>query len=97
MASVTDLPPYPKDTIIIVEVGSTAHGTGLPDHEDHDETVFWIEPPAEVFALRDHEPRAMSQRTQPDGIPSGPGDTDRNLYTLRRFLTLASSGNPTES
>jgi hypothetical protein len=91
---VIDLPPYPDTTILIVEVGSTAHGTGLPGHEDHDETVIWMEPPAQVFALRDHELRATTQRTQPEGISSGPQDTDRMLYSVRRFLTLASSGNP---
>jgi uncharacterized protein len=89
-----DLPPYPDSTILVVEVGSGAHGTGLPGKEDHDETAIWIESPAEVFALRDGEPRSQSVRTQPEGVPSGPSDTDRNLYTLRRFLSLAANGNP---
>lgn len=90
----TELPPYPDYTILVTEVGSTAHGTGLPGKEDHDETVVFIERPSGVFALRDHEPWAKSVRTQPEGVPSGPGDTDRNIYSLRRFLSLASSGNP---
>lgn len=88
------MPDYPTSTILVVEVGSGAHGTGLAGHEDHDETVVWIESEEQVFALRDHEPRAISQRTQPEGVPSGPGDIDRNLYTLRRFLNLATAGNP---
>ncbi len=88
------LPPYPATTILVVEVGSTAHGTGIPGGEDHDETVVWIESARDVFALRDYEKRAISQRTKPDGVPSEPGDTDRNLYTLRHFLSLAASGNP---
>jgi hypothetical protein len=89
-----EVPPVPRSTVLVVEVGSGAHGTGLPGREDHDETVIWIEPPEDVFALRDYEPRAVSVRSQPEGVPSGPGDTDRNLYTLRRFLNLASAGNP---
>lgn len=89
-----ELPPYPESTILVVEVGSGAHGTGLPGREDHDETAIWIESPEEVFALRDFEPRAISVRTKPDGVPSEAGDTDRNLYTLRRFLNLAVAGNP---
>lgn len=89
-----EVPPVPRSTVLVVEVGSGAHGTGLPGREDHDETVIWIEPPEDVFALRDYEPRALSVRSQPDGVPSGPGDTDRNLYTLRRFLNLAAAGNP---
>lgn len=88
------LPPYPEWSILVVEVGSGAHGTGLPGHEDHDETVIRIERQHEVFALREHEPHAVSVRTQPSGVPSGPGDTDRNIYTLRRFLSLAAAGNP---
>jgi hypothetical protein len=34
------------------------------------------------------------QRTQPEGSRSGPGDIDRTLHPLRRFLYLAASGNP---
>lgn len=89
-----NLPPYPDGTILVVEVGSGAHGTGLPGKDDHDETAIFIESPREVFALREHEPRAVSVRTQPEGVPSGPTDTDRNIYSLRRFLSLAAAGNP---
>lgn len=32
-------------------------------------------------------------RTQPEGVRSGPGDTDRTLHSLRRFIRLAASGN----
>jgi hypothetical protein len=92
---VKELPPYPETTILVVEVGSTAHGTGIEGGEDHDETVIWLETPGDVFALRDHELRSVQVRTQPEGLPSGPGDTDRSLYLLRKFLTLAASGNPT--
>ena len=90
-----DLPPYPDTTILVVEVGSTAHGTGIPGGEDHDETVIWLETPREIFALRNVEPRPVQVRTQPEGVASGPGDTDRTLYSLRRFLSLAAAGNPT--
>lgn len=34
------------------------------------------------------------QRTQPEGSRSGPGDIDRTLHSLRRFVRLAASGNP---
>ena len=40
-----DIPPLPERTILLVEVGSTAHGTGLPGGEDHDEMGVVIEPP----------------------------------------------------
>jgi hypothetical protein len=37
MFGVLTIPPLPPSTILLVEVGSTAHGTGLPGGEDHDE------------------------------------------------------------
>jgi hypothetical protein len=38
-----DIPPLPERTILLVEVGSTAHGTGLPGGEDHDELAVVVE------------------------------------------------------
>ncbi|MDQ1365858.1 MAG: hypothetical protein QOE57_1900, partial [Acidimicrobiaceae bacterium] len=32
-----EIPPLPESTILLVEVGSTAHGTGIPGGEDNDE------------------------------------------------------------
>ena len=86
------------NTILRVEVGSTAHGTGLPGHEDFDETVIWVETLEDVFhPIHDPSkegPKATMMRTQPEGVRSGPGDTDRQCYALRRFLHLAAQGNP---
>lgn len=87
------LPPYPSATILVVEVGSTAHGTGLPGREDHDEIAIYVESPDVIFGTG-LPPRGAQLRTQPEGVPSGAGDTDRNLYSLRHFLYLAASGNP---
>ena len=39
----------PENTILLVEVGSTAHGTGLPGGEDQDETAIFIESAQQVF------------------------------------------------
>jgi len=36
----------------------------------------------------------VMQRTQPEGVRSDPGDTDRTLHSLRRFVRLAAGGNP---
>lgn len=88
-----ELPPYPESTILVVEVGSGAHGTGLPGLEDHDEHAIYIESPEQVFGLA-YPPRGTMVRTQPEGVPSGPEDTDRNLYTLRHWLYLTAAGNP---
>src|SRR5688572_29499995 len=81
----------PENTILLVEVGSTAHGTGLPGGEDQDETAIFIESAQQVF-FRPAE--GAMQRTQPEGARSGPGDVDRQIYSLRKFIRLALGGNP---
>lgn len=89
-----EIPPLPAATILLVEVGSTAHGTGLPGGEDQDELGVVVESAREVLGLDDRGFRTVMQRTQPEGSRSGPGDTDRTLHSLRRFVRLAASGNP---
>ncbi|UDY34983.1 DNA polymerase beta superfamily protein [Dermatobacter hominis] len=88
------LPELPPTTILLVEVGSTAHGTGIPGGEDYDQLGVVVEPPQLVLGLDPDGFRTVMQRTQPEGARSGPGDVDRTLYSLRRFLRLAASGNP---
>ena len=88
-----EIPELPVNTILLVEVGSTAHGTGLPGGEDVDETGVVVESAAEVLGLRERT-RNVMQRTQPEGSRSGPGDVDRTLYSLRSFLRLCYDGNP---
>lgn len=89
-----ELPPLPDTTILLVEVGSTAHGTGIPGGEDYDQLGVVVESPEQVLGLDERGFATVMQRTQPDGVRSGPGDVDRTLYPLRRFLRLAASGNP---
>jgi predicted nucleotidyltransferase len=91
---VPEIPPLPPSTILLVEVGSTAHGTGLPGGEDHDEMGVVVEPAPSVLGLAESGMRSVMQRTQPEGSRSGPGDTDRTLHSLRRFARLAAGGNP---
>ncbi|HKE75542.1 MAG TPA: nucleotidyltransferase domain-containing protein [Acidimicrobiales bacterium] len=88
------LPPLPRSTILLVEVGSTAHGTGIPGGEDYDQLGVVVELAHEVLGLDPAGFRTVMQRTQPEGVRSGPGDIDRTLHSLRRFLRLAGSGNP---
>jgi len=84
-----DIPALPESTSLLVEVGSTDHGTGLPGGEDQDERGVVIESPTEVLGLGDAGLEGVMQRTQPEGMRSGPGDTDRTLHSLRRFVRLA--------
>ncbi len=89
-----ELPDLPASTILLVEVGSTAHGTGIPGGEDYDQLGVVVETPQQVLGLDERGFATVMQRTQPEGARSGPGDIDRTLYPLRRFLRLAASGNP---
>lgn len=89
-----EIPPLPETTILMVEVGSTAHGTGLPGGEDHDQLAVVVETPDQVVGLDERGFGTIMQRTQPEGVRSGPGDIDRTLHSLRRFIRLAASGNP---
>ena len=74
-------------------VGSTVHGLSNPGTDDRDEMGVCIEPREYVLGLRpfDH----WVYRTQPEGVPSGPGDLDLTIYSLRKFCRLAMKGSPT--
>ncbi|HEY7224733.1 MAG TPA: nucleotidyltransferase domain-containing protein [Micromonosporaceae bacterium] len=80
--------------ILRTVVGSGVHGIAIEGTDDHDEMGVFIEPPEYVVGLR----RPMDHyvyRTRPEGERSGPGDTDLVMYSLRRYLGLATKGNPT--
>ena len=74
-------------------VGSTVHGLSNPGTDDRDEMGVCIEPPEYITGLRpfDH----WVYRTQPEGIPSGPGDLDLTIYGLRKYCRMALKGSPT--
>lgn len=74
-------------------VGSTAHGINLPGTDDRDEMGVYVEPLDNVlgtFSPLD----SFQSRTQPDGARSHVGDVDLMMYSLRHFMRLAASGNP---
>jgi predicted nucleotidyltransferase len=80
--------------ILRTVVGSGVHGIAIEGTDDRDEMGVYIEPPECVVGIRrpvDH----YVFRTQPEGVRSGPGDTDLVMYSLRRYLRLATNGNPT--
>lgn len=81
-----------QHTILLSTVGSTAHGLALPGTDDHDEMGVCIEPPSYVIGLRHFEQDVF--RTRPEGVRSQFGDTDRVVYSARKFCRLALSGNP---
>ena len=88
-----DLPPLPTSTVLVVEVGSGAYGTGLKGHEDIDLIGVVMESPEQLMGTGLGFKTVM-HRTAAEGAPSGPDDIDRTLYSLRTFLRLAMAGNP---
>ncbi|UTI63892.1 nucleotidyltransferase domain-containing protein [Paraconexibacter antarcticus] len=74
-------------------VGSTVHGLSNPGTDDRDEMGVCVEPREYLLGLRRFE--HCVARTQPEGVPSGPGDIDLTVYGLQKFCRLASKGSPT--
>jgi hypothetical protein len=81
-----------SDVVSIVEVGSTAHGISVGG-DDLDLTIVRGERWSELIN-GPLDRQSMMIRTQPDGVRSGPGDIDLQVYTLRKFINLAAGGNP---
>lgn len=86
--------PWASRVLIRTEVGSTAHGTGLPGGEDYDEMGVMIDPWQSAIGINPcpdtivYRPgRAQTERSQP-------GDYDLVVYTARKFAQLCAKGNP---
>jgi hypothetical protein len=78
--------------ILQVIVGSQLTGTNV-ETSDKDFMSIYVENKENVYGMApsmDH----LSVRTQPEGVRSGPDDTDNLAYSLRKYLSLATGGNP---
>jgi predicted nucleotidyltransferase len=92
-----------RGTILRATVGSTVHGLHHGGQDDRDEMAVFVEPPEFLLGLA----RARGirgglygfehfvERTQPEGVRSGPGDLDLVAYSLRKYVRLALKGHPT--
>jgi hypothetical protein len=92
-----------RGTILRATVGSTVHGLHHGGQDDRDEMAVFVEPPEYLVGLS----RARGirggmygfehfvERTQPEGVRSGPGDLDLVAYSLRKYIRLALKGHPT--
>ena len=69
------------------------HGLSNPGTDDRDEMGVCVEPPEYLLGFRRFEHFVF--RTQPEGMPSGPGDLDLTVYGLRKYCGLALKGSPT--
>ncbi len=89
---------------IILEavVGSTTHGTMVDDGlEDLDLMAVAIEDPTIILAGEWNselgifvKKETWVERSKPDGVRSEAGDTDRVIYGLMKYVSLALKGNP---
>jgi predicted nucleotidyltransferase len=85
-------------TILRCQVGSGVHGTSVGGQDDRDEMGICVEPPEYVIGLRNFEQYEYHTAWEREGglrERSGPGDLDEVVYSLRKWLRLALSGNPT--
>lgn len=82
-----------KGLMYRVTIGSGVHGMAIEGQDDIDEMGVFVEPPETVLGHQTIE--HYSYRTQPEGVCSGPGDLDLIVYSLRKYVKLAASGNPT--
>jgi len=93
-----------RGTILRATVGSTVHGLHHGGQDDRDEMAVFIEPPEYVVGLARADDGIRGglygfehyvERTQPEGMRSGPGDLDLVAYSLRKYVRLALKGHPT--
>lgn len=77
-----------------VEVGSGVHGMAIEGTDDLDLMGVYVETKTQLIGLEKSSEHYVS-RTVPEGVRSGPGDVDLTLYSLRKFVRLATDGNPT--
>jgi predicted nucleotidyltransferase len=93
-----DMKKMAEDNAILrVVVGSEAYGISEGGSSDRDEKGVCIES-FEVHVgfnrFEQYEFRSAAERTGKKDEPSGPGDLDLTIYSLRKFLHLALNGNP---
>jgi uncharacterized protein len=82
----------PGREILRCEVGSTLHGIGIGS-DDLDLMGVTVEPRDTITGLGRFE--HFTWRSAEVGERSGPNDTDLVVYGLKKYVRLATTGNPT--
>lgn len=80
--------------LLRVEVGSTAHGTGLPGGEDYDELAIMADPYDSMVGIAPFKETITWRPGRAEGERSQPGDYDLVVHGARKFCRLAAQGNP---
>lgn len=91
-----------EERILVVEVGSSAHGLQVEGTDDEDLMGVCIPPPTHVIGLGTHHGEGVGwqrfqhlvERDRPAGVRSEPGDTDFVTYSLHKYCALCLKGNP---
>lgn len=84
----------PQREVLRTVVGSGVHGIAIEGTDDHDEMGIFVEHPQAVLGVG-HVNGHYVARTVPEGHRSHHGDVDLVAYSLRRYLALVLTGNPT--
>lgn len=87
-------PTATEREVLRTVVGSGVHGIAIEGTDDHDEMGVYVEHPRAVLGVG-HVDGHYVARTVPEGHRSHHGDVDLVLYSLRRYLALVLTGNPT--
>ena len=85
--------PHPENIIMMFIGGSHLHGVKLDGTDDMDVYGVFLERPESIIGLDKMEHFVTSTAKQ--GDKNGPNDTDIIMYSLRKWIRLAISGNPT--
>lgn len=84
--------PFLDSAILRVDVGSQVYGTSLDGQSDHDEMGIFVLPPQNVLGISPTDDKKW--RTAPEGARSTPDDLDLSMYSARKYVSLATQGNP---
>lgn len=86
--------PWASRILLRVEVGSTAHGTGLPGKEDYDEMAVMADAFDSMVGISNAEDTIVHRPGRAQGERSQAGDYDLVVHSARKFCRLAADGNP---
>lgn len=87
-------PTAVKRQILRTVVGSGVHGIAIEGTDDHDEMGVYVDAPEVALGIYESKGH-YTARTAREGQRSRAGDTDLSLYSLRKYLALVVTGNPT--
>jgi len=82
-----------RTTVLRTEVGSGLYGLAIEGTDDRDEMGVCVEDKEFVLGIGKFDQYEF--RTKPQGVRSGSGDLDLNIYSLRKYVRLTVHGNPT--